>query len=570
MRILILIFSILYISSGDCLSQQIRENRWSIDGCFGGTNAVRPFTPDYFTNTIGLFHTSVGPRFMFSNNYGIKIDVGYDRLKDDQFSLWNLNGATSGSEPFRTNYYRASIQGVLNLGRLFKFENFSEKISLLFHTGGGLSQIKRVIEPNSNDEPLSDNMVNFLFGFTPQIKLNDRMALFFDASFIWHIYQQYTFDMNSAVNKRGFDGFIANANIGLNIYLGKNKTHYDWSYTPCFPDMSYLEEDNIALQKKNENLENQLKDDDGDGVINYLDEEPNTEFGARVNTKGMNLRYVDSDNDGVNDLYDECPNLPGLEELDGCPETVVVTDPVDTSNIAINTDNGNNNTDNGNNNTDNGNNNTDNGNNNTDNGNNNTNNGNNNTDNGNNNTNNGNNNTNNGNNNSNNNSNNNTNNSNNNTDNGNNNTNNNSNNSTNNGNNNTNNNSNPSNNTNTSFMTQKGLVSLGDIHFVKLKDNIQSHYIPTLKQVVLLLKENKSATLLLAGHADNVGEEDANDKLSLDRAVRIKKYLTSLGISSDRIKVESYGEKMPKFLNSSEAGKQLNRRVEMYIKYPNR
>ena len=114
------------------------------------------------------------------------------------------------------------------------------------------------------------------------------------------------------------------------------------------------------------------------------------------------------------------------------------------------------------------------------------------------------------------------------------------------------------------------MVSLGDVHFVKLKDNIQSHYIPTLKQVVLLLKENKSATILLAGHADNVGTEEANDKLSLDRAIKIKKYLTSLGISSDRITVKSFGEKMPKFLNSSESGKQLNRRVEMFIKYPNR
>ena len=80
--------------------------------------------------------------------------------------------------------------------------------------------------------------------------------------------------------------------------------------------MSYLEEENLLLQNKNgqlkntnEELTNNLNDDDNDGVINYFDEEENTEAGAKVNSKGVNLRYVDSDNDGINDLKDKCPKM---------------------------------------------------------------------------------------------------------------------------------------------------------------------------------------------------------------------------------------------------------------------
>jgi outer membrane protein OmpA-like peptidoglycan-associated protein len=40
----------------------------------------------------------------------------------------------------------------------------------------------------------------------------------------------------------------------------------------------------------------------------------------------------------------------------------------------------------------------------------------------------------------------------------------------------------------------------------------------------------------------------------------------SRGIDSSRIEVVSFGETKPKFLNSTAAGRALNRRVEVYIK----
>jgi outer membrane protein OmpA-like peptidoglycan-associated protein len=325
MKQIITIFTIVISLLPNVAFDQKTTNSWSIDACFGGTNPVKPYSLGYWSNTVSFFHSSAGARYMFNNKFGIKLDGGYDRVTND------IVGNNGNSLPFKSHYYRTSIQGVLDIGRVFTFENFSEKTSLLFHAGLGSSWLTSKVGAKR------DRMVNFLFGFTPQYKINKRMAINVDATFIWHIYQQYTFDMYSAVTKRGFDGFIANATVGVNYYLGKHPEHHDWSFSPCYPDMRYLEDENNKLKVENEELAKKLGDDDNDGVINYLDEEDNTEIGALVDNKGRSLKNIDTDGDGINDFYDECPNEKGDQVNSGCPEK-------STNNIANNQNNNSNNT----------------------------------------------------------------------------------------------------------------------------------------------------------------------------------------------------------------------------------
>jgi OOP family OmpA-OmpF porin len=322
MKYLVTILPFVFLLIPSIAFNQKSINSWSIDACFGGTNPVKPYTPGYWSNTVSFFHTSGGVRYMFNNKFGIKLDGGYDRVTND------VVGVNGNSLPFKSHYYRTSIQGVLDIGRIFTFENFSEKTSLLFHFGGGASLLTSKVASEN------DRMVNFLFGFTPQYKISKRLAINVDASFIWHIYQKYTFDMHSTVAKRGFDGFIANATVGVNYYLGKNPEHYDWSYSPCYPDMRYLEDENNKLKLEKEELAKKLGDDDNDGVINYLDEEDNTEIGALVDIKGRNLKNIDTDGDGIFDFYDECPNEKGDQVNNGCPEKAI-------NNVANNQNNNN-------------------------------------------------------------------------------------------------------------------------------------------------------------------------------------------------------------------------------------
>lgn len=70
-------------------------------------------------------------------------------------------------------------------------------------------------------------------------------------------------------------------------------------------------------------------DDDGDGVVNQFDKEPNTPADARVYGNGV---AVDSDYDDVPDYIDECPFKAGSIENKGCPkiEGAIKSNNVDT------------------------------------------------------------------------------------------------------------------------------------------------------------------------------------------------------------------------------------------------
>ena len=77
----------------------------------------------------------------------------------------------------------------------------------------------------------------------------------------------------------------------------------------------------------------------------------------------------------------------------------------------------------------------------------------------------------------------------------------------------------------------------------------------------------KKKDIVINGHTDSTGAETYNLELSLKRALAVKTYLTeNYPISSLRLKVIGYGESLPLVSNSSEANKQINRRVEIVAK----
>ena len=504
---------IFFLISNSFFSQGY-NNRWSIELNPGVSNAVKPYSTGYWSNTIGLYHISMGTRFMFNNKFGLKWDIGYDRISHDKIGIFTNTG---NSAPFKSNYTRTSLQFVLDIGRLTQFENFSEKVSLLFHSGGGMSWLSSKVNPDT------DNMLNFMFGFAPQYKINERFSITTDVSFVWHIYQQYTWDMYSSVFKRGFDGFYANGTIGLNYYLGKNKTHMDWAFTPCFPDMSYLEVENRNLDSLNKKLQSNLRDDDGDGVANFMDDEKETPIGNIVNKRGVSLKNIDTDGDGVSDYIDKCEDIPGAKENEGCPQDLLIAlKNNEKDRIISENHNGNNNSgQNGNNNLgQNGNNNSgQNGNNNVgQNGNNNS------------------------------------------GQNGNNNV-------GQNGNNNVGQNGNNNVNQNNQVLTSKdGLTSLTDINFNLNESKIKPNFYAVLNEVVALLKANPNSKIVLEGHTDSSGEDDFNKLLSEKRTQSIRAYLLANGVDPNRVLFGSFGESKPKFLNTTTNGRSLNRRVEVYFK----
>lgn len=210
-------------------------NKWSIEFAGGVNKPQKPFSDGYFTSTPSPWVGDFGVRYMFNNKFGLKADVGYNSFKGKSNSL-----------DFDSKYYRVDLQAVANLGRIMNFETWTNTIGLLGHAGFGYSQLR------SDSFRGADEMGNFIAGVTGQIKLSNRLALTGDFSSIFNASQDRSFDGAALPGNRGFSGLIFNGTVGLNVYLGKNTKHADWTVVSENVDLS-------AYDNKIADLENRIK-----------------------------------------------------------------------------------------------------------------------------------------------------------------------------------------------------------------------------------------------------------------------------------------------------------------------
>lgn len=80
-----------------------------------------------------------------------------------------------------------------------------------------------------------------------------------------------------------------------------------------------------------------------------------------------------------------------------------------------------------------------------------------------------------------------------------------------------------------------------------------------------LVQTSKDKKIRLVGHTDNVGGEDANRLLSLNRTKTVRDQLIKLGMPISNIECEGKGSSSPKVNNSTEENRALNRRVEVVV-----
>ncbi len=89
---------------------------------------------------------------------------------------------------------------------------------------------------------------------------------------------------------------------------------------------------------------------------------------------------------------------------------------------------------------------------------------------------------------------------------------------------------------------------------------------PTLTKVANILQQYPNTTVTIVGYTDNVGSEAYNLNLSRQRAQSVANFLSQQGIAPQRLSTEGQGEQNPRADNSTEAGRALNRRVEIFIR----
>lgn len=254
-------------------------DKWSIEIAGGMHKPGRPMANSYYSDTPSFGQASLGVRYMFNTRFGLKLDLGYNSIKEGK-----------DSPEFKSNYYRSTLEGVVNLGNVLHFQTFTNSFGLLLHGGVGYSQL-RPKEPI--DRSSTDQMLNVMAGLTPQVKLGNRVALKGDVSIIGNIRQDYTWDGTETTRIRDIDGNLFNFSLGLNIYLGKHGEHADW-----VPETYGGGDKMMDLEERVAKIETDMIDSDQDGVPDYLDREPNTPSGVAVNTKGI---AVDRNNNGIPD-----------------------------------------------------------------------------------------------------------------------------------------------------------------------------------------------------------------------------------------------------------------------------
>jgi outer membrane protein OmpA-like peptidoglycan-associated protein len=118
------------------------------------------------------------------------------------------------------------------------------------------------------------------------------------------------------------------------------------------------------------------------------------------------------------------------------------------------------------------------------------------------------------------------------------------------------------------------VIRSGDLLFVRLpssgtfnvgRSDISPQAVSTLGEIGLTLKKYNRSLVDVLGHTDSTGTAATNKALSEKRAQAVAAMLRSRGVAGGRIATRGYGSSQPIGDNGTDAGRALNRRVEIKV-----
>lgn len=112
-------------------------------------------------------------------------------------------------------------------------------------------------------------------------------------------------------------------------------------------------------------------------------------------------------------------------------------------------------------------------------------------------------------------------------------------------------------------ISEQGKAVLYGLLFDTGKTELKPESQDQLEQIRALLKDQPKLKLLVVGHTDTVGQQDANLTLSQGRAQAVVAALVKSGIASERLQARGVGYYAPVAPNANEEGRARNRRVEL-------
>ena len=104
------------------------------------------------------------------------------------------------------------------------------------------------------------------------------------------------------------------------------------------------------------------------------------------------------------------------------------------------------------------------------------------------------------------------------------------------------------------------------LYFLTGKDELTPESTGDLDKILADMKARPVPDIVVTGHTDTVGSSDSNDKLSMQRAERVKAFLTGIGIPPDRIQTAGRGERELLVQTTDNVDEPRNRRVEINVR----
>ena len=197
----LLLFSFIVVVSNS--SAQLKEtSKWKalIALGFNSTNEDG-FVEGVKAQFLNFPTVNLGIQHMFKNQYGLRLDFGFNRFKNDD-----------NVPDFKVNYSRINAQFVFDPSDMIGF--LPQLMRTILHAGPGLSFVKPLGTFGDNKQ----TYLNLLGGLEIHYAIKERLSIYTDISYIYGLTSLD--DYNPALDGLGaFNGDILNISIGLSVSL---------------------------------------------------------------------------------------------------------------------------------------------------------------------------------------------------------------------------------------------------------------------------------------------------------------------------------------------------------------
>jgi outer membrane protein OmpA-like peptidoglycan-associated protein len=109
------------------------------------------------------------------------------------------------------------------------------------------------------------------------------------------------------------------------------------------------------------------------------------------------------------------------------------------------------------------------------------------------------------------------------------------------------------------------VVNMADVLFDFGKYDLKTDAKIKLAKLGGIIQAHPGLHLAIEGHTDNIGSDEANMKLSQQRADTVRDFLVQQGLAADALTAVGMGKTDPVADNSTNEGRQKNRRVEIIV-----